>query len=164
MQGHDVDKLKDMLGGLPDPGMNMIALLQQVQNLLGYIPDWAVDELAVWTGRPAADIYGVITFYARFRLEPVGRHTIRVCDGTACHVKGSGQLIHLLREMLELEKGQSTTADRLFTLETVSCLGACGLAPVLVVDEDVYGQVVRERIPEILERYRKEAQGGRADE
>ena len=160
MQGSDVQKLKDMLSGLPDPGMNMIALLQQVQNLLGYIPDWAVDELSLWTGRSAADIYGVITFYARFRMEPVGRHTIRVCDGTACHVKGSGQLINLLREELALPEGQSTTADRLFTLETVSCLGACGLAPVLVVDEEVYGQVARNRIPEILDRYRKEAQGG----
>jgi len=160
MQGSDVQKLKDMLSGLPDPGMNMIALLQQVQNLLGYIPDWAVDELSLWTGRSAADIYGVITFYARFRMEPVGRHTIRVCDGTACHVKGSGQLINLLREELALPEGQSTTADRLFTLETVSCLGACGLAPVLVVGEEVYGQVARNRIPEILDRYRKEAQGG----
>ena len=145
MQGSDVQKLKDMLSGLPDPGMNMIALLQQVQNLLGYIPDWAVDELSLWTGRSAADIYGVITFYARFPEE---------------HVKGSGQLINLLREELALPEGQSTTADRLFTLETVSCLGACGLAPVLVVDEEVYGQVARNRIPEILDRYRKEAQGG----
>jgi NADH-quinone oxidoreductase subunit E len=96
-------------------------------------------------------VYGVATFYAHFTLEPKGKHVVRICDGTACHVKGSMNVYDALRERLNLAGTTETTPDLLFTIETVSCLGACGLAPVMVIDEKVYGQVTPAKALAVVE-------------
>ncbi len=132
-----------------DPKM-IIPILQAVQEEYRYLPQEVLVFIATSLGVSPARIYGVATFYSHFSLEPKGKHILRVCDGTACHVKGSGKIIKALQDHLNLTDKKKTTPDMLFTLETVSCLGACGLAPVLVVDEDVYGQVTSEKAVEIV--------------
>ena len=132
-----------------DPKM-IIPILQAVQEEYRYLPQEVLVFIATSLGVSPARIYGVATFYSHFSLEPKGKHILRVCDGTACHVKGSSKIIKALQDHLNLTDKKKTTPDMLFTLETVSCLGACGLAPVLVVDEDVYGQVTSEKAVEIV--------------
>ncbi len=134
----------------------LIPLLQETQNILGYLSKEIMRYLAQKTGIPAAEIYGVATFYSHFSLEPKGKYIIKICDGTACHVRGSGKIIDILREELGLKGKQVTTDDKLFTLEIVSCLGACGLAPVLVVDDNVYGQISAEAAQKLIVDIAKE--------
>lgn len=123
-----------------DPA-KLIPILQQVQHEYRYLPEKVLNYIATSLGLPAARVYGVATFYAHFTLSPKGKYVIKICDGTACHVKGSGNLIDALREKLGLSAEKHTTDDLMFTVETVSCLGACGLAPVLLINDDVHGQV-----------------------
>jgi len=130
----------------------IIPILQAVQEEYRYLPQEVLTFVATSLGVSPARVFGVATFYSHFSLEPKGRHILRVCDGTACHVKGSRKLIAALRERLNLTEKKHTTPDMLFTLETVSCLGACGLAPVLVVDDDVHGQITPQKAVEIVER------------
>lgn len=134
----------------------LIPLLQETQNILGYLSKETMRYLAQKTGIPAAEIYGVATFYSHFSLEPKGKYIIKICDGTACHVRGSGKIIDILREELGLKGKQVTTDDKLFTLEIVSCLGACGLAPVLVIDDNVYGQISAEAAQKLIVDIAKE--------
>ena len=108
-----------------------------------------------WGSRPPG-VYGVATFYGHFALEPKGKYVVRVCDGTACHVKGSQNLVETLRDILKLPEGKKTTPDMLFTLETVSCLGACGLAPAVVINEDVHGLMTPESTAALIEDIRRE--------
>jgi NADH-quinone oxidoreductase subunit E len=129
----------------------LIPILQAVQNEYRYLPTEVLTFLATSLGIPPAQVYGVATFYGHFTLEPKGKYIIRVCDGTACHVKKSTSLLDVLRRRLNLDEKRKTTPDMLFTLETVSCLGACGLAPVMVVNEDVYGQLTPEKAEEIID-------------
>ncbi len=119
----------------------LIPILQAVQNAYRYLPREILAFVATSLDLPPARVYGVATFYAHFTLEPKGKHVVRICDGTACHVKGSMAICEALRERLKLAEGMETTPDLLFTVETVSCLGACGLAPVMVIGEKVYGQI-----------------------
>ena len=119
----------------------LVPILQAVQEEYRYLPEEVMTLVATSLGIPPARVYGVATFYSHFALEPKGKYVIRVCDGTACHVKGSQELVDALKAGLGLAGGRKTTPDMLFTLETVSCLGACGLAPAMVVNEDVHGQV-----------------------
>lgn len=119
----------------------LIPILQEVQQIYRYLPATVMSFIASSLGIPTSSVYGVATFYSHFALSPKGKHVIRVCDGTACHVKGSTLLVDTLRKHLQLAPGQTTTSDLCFTLETVSCLGACGLAPVMVINEKVYGQM-----------------------
>ena len=128
----------------------LIPILQAVQEEYRYLPEEVMTFVATSLGISPAKVFGVATFYSHFSLEPKGKHVIRVCDGTACHVKGSGRLLDHLRTRLGVTEKKRTTEDMAFTLESVSCLGACGLAPVMVVDEQVYGQVTPERADEIL--------------
>jgi NADH-quinone oxidoreductase subunit E len=123
--------------GEPD---DLIPMLQVVQRELGYLPERALEEIARLTGLPAASVYGVATFYAQFRLKPVGKHIIKVCRGTACHVRGSGRIQKHIESLLHVSAGD-TTGDRQFTLETVACFGSCALAPVIVADETVHGRM-----------------------
>lgn len=132
-----------------DPS-KIIPILQAVQEEYRYLPEEVMTYVATALDISPAKVYGVATFYSHFSLEPKGRYVIRVCDGTACHVKGSGGLIDHLRSKLSLTEKKRTTDDMLFTLETVSCLGACGLAPVMLVNEAVYGQVTNDRADEII--------------
>jgi NADH-quinone oxidoreductase subunit E len=128
---------------------DLIPLLQAVQEEYGYLPKDVLDFLSSKTGIPTSRMYGVITFYAQFSLEPRGRHTVRCCSGTACHVRGSKGVREAVSKQLGIEEG-ATTEDRSFTLETVACLGTCFLAPVMMVEEQYYGLLTPERATAVL--------------
>lgn len=137
----------------------LIPILQAVQEQYRYLPTEVLTYVATALGLPPARVFGVASFYAHFALTPKGKYVIKLCDGTACHVKRSIPILDALRNRLGLSEKKATTPDMLFTVETVSCLGACGLAPVLVINEDVYGQVTPERAVELVnEIIAKEAQ------
>ncbi|UCD49258.1 MAG: NAD(P)H-dependent oxidoreductase subunit E, partial [Phycisphaerales bacterium] len=123
------------------------------QSAYGYLPPEVLMELSQRTGIPASRIYGVATFYEQFHLEPHGRHTVRCCRGTACHVRGGHGMIQAVSRMLGVSDGQ-TTEDMRFTFETVACLGTCFLAPVIMVDNDYYGNMTSTKVRDILERYK----------
>ena len=129
----------------------LIPILQQVQDFYRYLPEEILTFIATSLDLPPAHVYGVATFYAHFTLVPKGKHNIRLCDGTACHVRGSEPILHALYKKLKLSDSKQTSDDMLFTVETVSCLGACGLAPVMVVDEKVHSKVTPERAIAIVE-------------
>jgi NADH:ubiquinone oxidoreductase subunit E len=132
----------------------LIPLLQEVQNELGYLSQETMKHIAIEMQVPAADIFGVATFYSMFRLKPQGKHIIRVCKGTACHVSDADGIKKALVEALQLPDGENTTADMHFTLMEVACLGCCSLAPVIMVDDMTFGKLVPEAIPEVLEKFR----------
>lgn len=129
----------------------LIPILQAVQEEYRYLPEEVLTYIATSLGVTPARVYGVATFYAHFALEPKGKHVIRLCDGTACHVKRSIPILDALRERLNVNEKRSTTADQLFTVETVACLGACGLAPVMVVDEEVHGLMTPDKALAIVD-------------
>ncbi|AKL98109.1 NADH-quinone oxidoreductase subunit NuoE [Endomicrobium proavitum] len=134
----------------------LIPILQAVQNEYRYLPEEILAFIASSLRISPARVYGVATFFAHFTLKQKGKHIIKVCDGTACHVKKSTNLINTIKNKLALKDGEFTTKDMLFTLETVSCLGACGLAPVMVVDEDVFGQVTPDKVIQIIDSILKQ--------
>lgn len=119
---------------------NLIPLLQGTQNIYGYLPREAFVRISRETGLELSDMYGVATFYAQFRLKPVGKHIIKVCHGTACHVQNANTITDSLQESLKIKDGE-TTEDGLFTLESVACLGCCSLAPVMMIGEQTYGKL-----------------------
>ncbi len=135
----------------------LIPILQAVQEQYRYLPEEVLTLVATALGLSPAKVFGVATFYSHFTLTPKGKYLIRICDGTACHVKRSDGLLAALREKLRLRDGSATTPDMLFTLETVSCLGACGLAPAMVVNDEVHGQLTPEKAVALIdELLRKE--------
>ena len=123
----------------------LIPILQAIQHEYQYLPEEVLTYVATSLDVPPARVFGVATFYAHFALEPKGKHVIRVCDGTACHVKHSLPVLEALHQKLGTSEKQKTSSDMLFTVETVACLGACGLAPVVVIDEQVHGAMTPER-------------------
>jgi NADH-quinone oxidoreductase subunit E len=129
----------------------LIPILQAVQGEYRYLPEEILTFIATSLGIPPAKVFGVATFYSLFTLKPKGKYIIRVCNGTACHVKKSMDLHAALCEKLNLGETEDTTADMLFTLETVNCLGACGLAPAMVVNDEAYGQLTPDRATAIIE-------------
>ena len=131
---------------------SLIPILQQIQDAYGYLPAEILFEVSKRTGLNANQMYGVATFYEQFHLEPRGRHTIKCCRGTACHVRGGREIISALERELEVEEG-GTTEDMRFTFETVACLGTCFLAPVIMINNDYYGNVKTGKIRSILDRY-----------
>lgn len=128
----------------------LIPILQKVQQGMGYVSEEAIFGISETLGIPPAEVFGVLTFYAQFRLTPVGRHMCRVCRGTACHVRGAPTILHSARDELGLEEGQDTTADSLFTLEEIACFGACSLAPVMVLDGHTYGRMTPARARKLI--------------
>ncbi len=134
----------------------LIPILQDMQAEYAYLPEEIMTFISVALGISPSAVYGVATFYAHFTLEPKGRHVIKVCDGTACHVKKSEDILRAIQKCLGLSAGRRTTEDKLFTLETVACLGACGLAPAVVIDEKVHGLMTPEKTVELIERIREE--------
>ncbi len=132
---------------------NLIQILNEVQEKYGYIPKIAQEEISKYLSIPMAEIYGVITFYARFTLEPKGKYNIAVCLGTACFVNGSEKVLEKIKEILKIDVGQ-TTPDGLFSLEATRCVGACGLAPVFKVNEEVYGKTTPEIAEKVIAEYR----------
>ena len=129
----------------------LIPILQAVQGEYRYLPEEILTFIATSLGIPPAKVFGVATFYSLFTLKPKGKYIIRVCNGTACHVKKSMDLHAALCEKLNLGEKQDTTADMLFTLETVNCLGACGLAPAMVINDEAYGQLTPDRATAIID-------------
>lgn len=127
----------------------LIAILHKAQELYGYLRNDVMDEIAVAMNIPTAHIWGVATFYHYFNLKPKGRHAISVCLGTACYVKGGDQILETVKKELKVAIGE-TTQDRLFTLEETRCLGTCGLAPVMMIDNKVYGNLTPKKVVEIL--------------
>ena len=131
---------------------DLIPLLQEIQEAYGYLPPPVLMWVSQRTGIPTSRMFGVITFYAQFYTEPHGRHTIRCCQGTACHVKGGKRIPEATQQTLGVENG-GTTEDMRFTFESVACLGTCFLAPVIMIDNDYYGQLTPDRITSILKKY-----------
>ena len=130
----------------------LIPVLEEIQEVTGYLPVSLQRRIALGLKVPFSEVYGVVTFYSFFTMVPRGRHTVRCCLGTACYVRGGKKNLDRLSSLLKVEQGE-TTGDRRFSLETVRCLGACGLAPVMVVDDDTYRQMKPTKIPEILGSY-----------
>jgi NADH-quinone oxidoreductase subunit E len=138
-----------------EPGM-LIPLLQAAQDSYGHIPQLAVEQISGVTGIPASEVYGVITFYKQFRLKPVGRHLIRLCKGTACHVQGADMMAQTVADELRVPPDE-TTDDGIFTFTVVACLGCCSLAPVLMVDDQTYGRMTPQKVRRVLRQYRQRA-------
>ena len=137
---------------------NLIPILQKVQERLGYLPREAMIEIAKFLKIPEIDVYGVVTFYNQFRLNPPGRHSIRVCLGTACHMKGGYISLDAWKRRLEIDRGE-TTPDREFDLDTVACVGCCTMAPVTVVDNKPEGKVEPTKVDGILLAFEHEREG-----
>ena len=135
----------------------LIPILQETQEAYGFIPREAVLTVAKDLRMPASQVYGVATFYAQFHLTPRGRHVVRVCLGTACHVRGGERILERLGNVLGVAPGE-TTKDLLFTLERVACLGACGLSPTMMIDDATYGRLTPRAAVDIVQRYRCDAE------
>ena len=135
---------------------SLIPILQAVQEAEGHLSRESIEGIARHLGLPASKVYGVATFYNQFRFQPRGRWHIQVCRGTACHVKGSAAVLAAVQRALKIEPGQTTRAG-LFSLEVVACIGACGLAPVISVNGEFHAGVAADRVPAILNSYRKRA-------
>ena len=132
----------------------LIPILQEVQNLYNYLPKDVLEYIADKTGTPISEIYGVVTFYSLFHLNPRGRNVIRVCQGTACHVNSSELILQTIKDEIGIEEGE-TTEDGLFSLKCVACLGCCSLSPVMMINESTYGSLTPEKTKKILKELRE---------
>lgn len=151
------EKIDEIMASYGYKKSNLIAILQQVQELFTYLPEDAMTFIGTKIeGLSPATVYGVATFYAQFSLEPKGKYKIKVCDGTACHVRGSMSVLNAVKTKLRLGEKSMTTEDGMFSLEIVSCLGACGLAPVVVINDKVYPQMTSDAIGIIIDTIIKE--------
>lgn len=150
----DLSKAKKIIEAYQGKKGVLIPLLQDVQKEYGFVPKQVVKLVADAFDLYPSEIYGVLTFYTQFYLTPRGTHTIKVCQGTACHVMGGKELLDYISDKLQIKDG-GTTNDGLFSLERVACLGCCGMAPVIMVDEDFYGGCDFKKVDQILEKYTK---------
>lgn len=144
-------KVCDILERHQRNAARLIPILQEVQEEYRYLPEEVLTFVATSLGLPPARVYGVATFFSHFTLKPRGKYTIRLCDGTACHVRDSIAILEELHKRLKLDAARNTTPDMLFTVETVSCLGACGLAPVVVINDEVHGQMTPAKAIELVD-------------
>jgi NADH-quinone oxidoreductase subunit E len=135
-------------------GVSLVPVLQQIQKAYGYLPRDALVAVSRGMNIPLARILGTATFYSQFRFSPVGKNVIRVCHGTACHIAGAERLTDIIRDLLGVAESE-TTADGLFTLERVACLGCCSLAPVVMINDDVHGGLTPDRLTAVVEEYRE---------
>ncbi len=147
-------EMQELLKNYSQDKSNLIQILNEVQEKYVYIPKQSQIEISNYLNIPMAEIYGVITFYSRFTLEPKGKYNISVCLGTACFVKGSQALLDRLKERLKIEEGQ-TTPDGKFSIDATRCVGACGLAPVFTINNEVYGKATVKKLDEVLDEYMK---------
>ncbi len=160
--GIDYSKVDEIISACGAEKSHLIAILQKVQEEFRYLPLDIMTYIGTKIeGLSPATVYGVATFYAQFSLQPKGKYEIKVCDGTACHVRGSMPVLNAIKQTLNLENGQYTTENGLFSLETVSCLGACGLAPVVVVNGKVYPQMTADAIKIVIETIMNEESEGK---
>ncbi len=150
-------KVKDVFSKYPTASQdNLIPILQDVQEANGYLSEELIVEVGEYLNMPTSKIYGVATFYNQFRFKPQGKYHIQVCRGTACHVLGSATVLEELEKILEIKAGD-TTKDKMFSIEVVACIGACGLAPVICVNGNFHAKVTKESIKGIVENYRNKA-------
>ena len=150
----DLTPLDPVLDAAQNGSSNLIAILQKTQELYGYLPMDAIYYIAQKTGCSPAKVLGVATFYAQFRLQPVGKHLIMLCKGTACHVNGADRMEKAISEYLGIHDGE-TTSDGLFTLKQVACLGCCSLSPVMMIGDEAYGSLTPEKAISILKDYQR---------
>jgi NADH-quinone oxidoreductase subunit E/NADP-reducing hydrogenase subunit HndA len=154
------DKLQELdayIDSLEDKKGSLIHVLHRAQNLFGYLPMEVQLYIARKVDVPGAKVFGVVSFYSYFTTEPRGKHTISVCMGTACFVKGGEDVLKKFMKDLGIEKNGGMSADKMFTVRDVRCIGACGLAPVVMVGEKVYGHVTKDDVKDIIDEYRKES-------
>lgn len=147
-------KLDEIIAKYKDTRGALIPVLHEAQEIYGYLPMGVQKRIAEGLNVSLADVYGVVTFYTQFSLEPKGKYKINVCMGTACYVKGSGDILDKLSEVLKIKNGQCTE-DGLFSLDACRCIGACGLAPVIMINDDVYGRLTADDIPDIIKSYKE---------
>jgi len=150
----DLRPFKKQLEEMPYQKGAVIPLLQKAQEMYNFVPEEAMELIAHHLKMEVSQIYGVATFYAQFRLKPVGEHIIRVCHGTACHVAGAERVTERCEEVLEIKDGE-TTSDKKFTLEKVACVGCCSLAPVLMIGDETYGKLTDREITKIIKGYKE---------
>ncbi|WP_069998123.1 NADH-quinone oxidoreductase subunit NuoE family protein [Cellulosilyticum sp. I15G10I2] len=148
------DALEEFIEGLETTKGALIEILHKAQNIFGYLPRDVQLFVARKLGIPGAEVYGVVSFYSYFTTKPGGKHTISCCMGTACYVRGADKILERLKEKLGIESNE-VTKDGLFTLKDVRCIGACGLAPVVMVDDKIFGRVKEEDLDDIINQYRK---------
>ena len=155
--GINTAKLDEIIQSYGGKKSYLIAILQKVQEIYKYLPEEAMTYIGSnIEGLSPATVFGVATFYAQFSLEPKGKYEIKVCDGTACHVRGSMPVLDAVKRKIKLEDGKMTTSNGLFSLETVSCLGACSLAPAMVINEKIYPKMTEEAVEIIIDTLLKE--------
>ena len=135
----------------PKDKSSLIPILQDIQDKFGYLPESELQDVSVYVGLPLSRVYGVATFYNQFRLIPLGENIIKVCRGTACHVKNSANLLYAIESALKIKAGE-TTKDKKFTLEVVNCIGACSIAPVITINNEYYGRLSVKDIPGLLKK------------
>ena len=150
-----MNKLLDCIQSHSGEAGALMPVLHEAQEIYGYLPAEVQTVIAEGLNVPLAEVYGVATFYSRFTLNPKGKHQISVCLGTACYVKGSDKVMEVIEEQLKIKCGECTP-DRKFSIESCRCVGACGLAPVMIIDGEVYGKLTAKDVPGILEQYMKE--------
>jgi NADH-quinone oxidoreductase subunit E len=143
------DGLKEIFSAYEGRRDELIPILQKVQETYGYLPEESIGAIARFARVPDASVYAVATFYAQFRFTPIGRNHIMVCRGTACHVRGAPRILEKLEEQLDIEEGE-TTEDQEYSLETVACIGACGLSPCVTINKQVEAKMTPKRVTEIL--------------
>ena len=154
MPGIDKSKLEEIIREYMEYDGNALTILQSVQEAFGYLRFEVVEHLSEKIGIPLGKMYGIATFYAQFKFHQTGKYLIQICDGTACHVKGSILLEEFITKELGI-KPKETTSDKLFSLEKVSCFGCCALAPVVFINRDVYGNLTPAKLRKILNKYRR---------
>jgi NADH-quinone oxidoreductase subunit E len=151
----DVAEVKEIISHSPQKPSSLIAVLQDIQRKFHYLPPEALKETAGALGVPLSRVYSVATFYSAFSLEPRGEHTCRICMGTACHIKGAPMVLEQAEDQLGIKAGQ-TTPDLRYTLEVVNCVGACAMAPVVIIDDKYYGNVRVDKMKRYLDGVRDE--------
>ena len=144
--------LKRVISELKDTAGALMPILQHAQEIFGYLPIEVQAMISEATGHPLEEIYGISTFYSMFNLNPKGKYKVSVCLGTACYVKGSGDIYERLKKELDIDGGECT-ADGKFSLDACRCVGACGLAPVLMINDEVFGRLTADEVPEILKKF-----------
>ncbi|MCP2519481.1 NADH-quinone oxidoreductase subunit NuoE [Candidatus Aminicenantes bacterium AC-335-K20] len=151
--------IKEILNKYKGKKRELISLLQAIQDKYGYLPEESIRQLSRFLNVSENEVYGVATFYESFRLTPPGKHLITVCMGTACHVRGAPRVLEELQRELQI-KEKETTKDGLFTLEIVNCVGACALGPIIIIDNQYYGQMTSQKARELLKKYREKERHG----
>jgi NADH:ubiquinone oxidoreductase subunit E len=148
--------LHKILAEFRKDSVNLIALLQRIQDAYGYLPEETVTWFAEQLDIPESKFFGIITFYPKFRMKPLGKNAVTVCCGAACHIKGSDAIIKRAREALKLREGEDTTPDLQFTIQTATCIGACNIAPVVVMNKQVHGGMDPVKVTKLIKGYEKE--------